>query len=256
MSSKNTWFWYELMTTDPVAAAAFYTELLGWKAEPFPDSAMNYTVVSSASGGIGGIMTHSAEAKAMGAPPAWMGVVHVADAAAVAGQVAALGGTVLVGPFPIPNVGTYGVFADPTGAVFGVLQPTGPDGDDSRSEAGRVCWNELWSSDVKKALGFYQALFGWVETGSMDMGPAGTYHMYGTSPENSLGGAAAKMPEQPMSAWAHYFVVTDIDAAAATIKRLGGNVFMGPHDVPGGRIVMATDPQGAVFALHAAAPAS
>ena len=30
--SANTWFWYELMTTDPKAATAFYTALLGWKA--------------------------------------------------------------------------------------------------------------------------------------------------------------------------------------------------------------------------------
>lgn len=253
MKSSNTWFWYELMTTDPTAATAFYTALLGWKAEKFPDSSMDYTIVSSASGGLGGIMTHSPEAQAMGAPPAWMGVVCVDDAAASAARCKELGGQIFVPPFPIPNVGTYGVFADPTGAVFGVLQPDGPDeAPPSRAEVGRVCWDELWTSDAAKALAFYEGMFGWAETGSMDMGPAGIYRMYGPKGGAHLGGIAPKMPEQPVSAWTFYFVVDDIVAAAARVAELGGRVFMGPHDVPGGRILMGFDPQGAVFALHAA----
>jgi rhodanese-related sulfurtransferase len=41
-----------------------------------------------------------------------------------------------------------------------------------------------------------------------------------------------------------------LDAAVARIASNGGQVLMGPHEVPGGSwIVQAVDPQGAAFAL-------
>ncbi len=43
----------------------------------------------------------------------------------------------------------------------------------------------------------------------------------------------------------------------ARVKELGGQVLNGPMDVPGGdKIAQCMDPQGAVFALHSAAPQS
>lgn len=126
-----------------------------------------------------------------------VGVGSVADTIAKAAE---LGGTLLAGPMPVPGVGIYAVLADPTGAAFSIMQP---DSDDSGptpdpNDLGRVSWNELWSSEPEKAWAFYSELFGWVETGTMDMGPGGLYRMYGTTREGqSLGGFAQKMPEQP-----------------------------------------------------------
>ncbi|TIN07291.1 MAG: VOC family protein, partial [Mesorhizobium sp.] len=34
-NSPTSFFWYELMTTDLDAAEAFYTDVVGWKAQPF-----------------------------------------------------------------------------------------------------------------------------------------------------------------------------------------------------------------------------
>jgi hypothetical protein len=62
----------------------------------------------------------------------------------------------------------------------------------------------------------------------------------------------AEMPGPPQ--WLYYILVQDIEAASSTVKELGGGVFMGPMEVPGGdRIAMCTDPQGATFAIHAKA---
>ena len=50
--------------------------------------------------------------------------------------------------------------------------------------------------------------------------------------------------------WLYYFVVDDIDAAAARLKAAGGKVLNGPMSAPGGAwIVQAQDPQGVFFAL-------
>ena len=41
---------------------------------------------------------------------------------------------------------------------------------------GEFCWNELMTSDTKKAQAFYQDLFGWTST-KQDMGES-TYTMF------------------------------------------------------------------------------
>jgi predicted enzyme related to lactoylglutathione lyase len=48
-----------------------------------------------------------------------------------------------------------------------------------------------------------------------------------------------------------YFTVEDLDGAAARIAELGGEVVVAPMAVPGGRILVAHDPQDAYFALMA-----
>jgi predicted enzyme related to lactoylglutathione lyase len=65
----------------------------------------------------------------------------------------------------------------------------------------------------------------------------------------------AEMPAPPH--WLYYIMVPDIEAAVSTVKSSGGQVFMGPLEVPGGdMIAMCMDPQGASFAVHAKATAA
>jgi predicted enzyme related to lactoylglutathione lyase len=48
--------------------------------------------------------------------------------------------------------------------------------------------------------------------------------------------------------WRFYFVVPDIDEAAAKVASAGGTLLNGPHPIPGGDLmIVASDPQGAVF---------
>ena len=50
--------------------------------------------------------------------------------------------------------------------------------------------------------------------------------------------------------WLYYFNVEDIGAARSRIATAEGEVLQGPHQVPTGAwIVVARDPQGAMFAL-------
>ena len=53
------------------------------------------------------------------------------------------------------------------------------------------------------------------------------------------------------SHWLVYFGIDDIHAAADQIGSSGGTVTVEPREVPGGRILVAQDPQGAIFALFA-----
>ena len=49
--------------------------------------------------------------------------------------------------------------------------------------------------------------------------------------------------------WMSYFTVDDVDAAAAKVKELGGNVCVPPTDIPVGRFAVVSDPAGATFSL-------
>ena len=81
------------------------------------------------------------------------------------------------------------------------------------------------------------------------MGPMGKYRIFGADGVQ-MGGMMDKPENIPVSAWGFYINVDGIDAAAERIKANGGQVLMGPHEVPGGSwIVQAMDPQGAAFAL-------
>jgi uncharacterized protein len=51
------------------------------------------------------------------------------------------------------------------------------------------------------------------------------------------------------SHWLVYFGSDSVDDDAARIGELGGQVVVPPTPIPGGRILVAQDPQGAVFGL-------
>jgi predicted enzyme related to lactoylglutathione lyase len=111
----------------------------------------------------------------------------------------------------------------------------------------------LITTDHEAAYDFYADLFGWEKTDAMDMGEMGTYQMYGQG-EETYGGMFNKPEDMPAPPhWLLYVKVPDVEAAAAKVTELGGQVLNGPMDVPGGdQIVQCMDPQGGVFALHSA----
>ena len=102
-------------------------------------------------------------------------------------------------------------------------------------------------------MAFYQDMFGWEPSEAMDMGPDGKYQMFKQG-SRTIGGMMKKPPQAPQPAWLYYFRVKDIDVAAETVKKDGGQVMMGPMEVPNGEwVFQGVDPQGAVFALFKSA---
>jgi hypothetical protein len=54
----------------------------------------------------------------------------------------------------------------------------------------------------------------------------------------------------PVSLWAFYFRVPEIDAAKTYVEANGGQVVNGPMEIPGGEYVLqGFDPQGAMFSI-------
>jgi predicted enzyme related to lactoylglutathione lyase len=191
------------------------------------------------------------QAAKMGAPPHWMANVQVDDVDAAAALAKKLGGQVHKQPEDIPTVGRFAVIADPQGASISIFKPDGGTMDlHDNTKEGEFCWCELLTSDSAAAFKFYSELCGWKILQEMDMGPMGTYRIYGIG-DKQLGGMMTTPKGAPMPPmWMYYVETSDLDAAQARATRRGAKVINGPMDVPGGRMVQLTDPQGAAFALH------
>jgi predicted enzyme related to lactoylglutathione lyase len=240
------------MTKDPKAAIAFYTEVVGWKTQPFEGT--DYTMWVGSQGPLGGVMKLPEEAAKMGAPSHWMSHVQVADVDATTAQAKKLGAKIYKEPSDIPNVGRFSVLADPQGAVISVFKPsTMMMEQHDISKDGEFCWSELMTSDSAAAFKFYSQLFGWKSLQEMDMGPNGMYRIYGIG-ETQLGGMMTTPKGAPMPpAWLYYVGTSDLEASLGRATKKGAKVINGPMDIPGGgRIAQLIDPQGAAFAFHQA----
>lgn len=249
----SDFFWYELMTTDVAAAEAFYRKVVGWTAQPFEGSAMDYVVFSAGGRGVAGVMLLPEEAKAMGTPPCWMGYIFARDTDAATDGVRKAGGSVYREPADIPGVGRFSVVADPHGAAFMLMTPNGPDQPPAAPMTpGHIGWRELYAGDGKSAFDFYAKQFGWKKVRDFDMGEMGNYLVFGMGDDDGVGGIMTKPPQMPAPAWQFYFNVPDIQSGAKRVTDNGGRITMGPMEVPGGAwVVNAQDPQGAHFALLA-----
>ncbi len=248
-NKHGDFIWYELMTSDPDGAAAFYGPLLGWTFSSANQPDMDYRQFSHGSDMIGGCMKLPGGAPM---PPMWLGYIRVDDVDKSTAQIRAAGGQVHMVPQDIPGVGRFALVADPQGVPFYIMRSASDGSSQSFSyetpKVGHCAWNELSTTDPSAAIAFYTGQFGWVHDGDMDMGPLGKYSFIRHGEQ--IGAIMPKMPEQPAPAWAYYFQVPDIDAAKATAQSNGGQVFHGPSEVPGGDwIISGLDPQGAIFSL-------
>jgi len=246
--------WHELLTTDPDAAIPFYRSIVGWDVTPFPDNP-SYRIWATGRRQDGGLMQLPDDLQRMGIPPHWLFYVGVPNADATIAKATALGGQLRMPAQEIPNVGRFAVLADPQGVVFCILQPIMEgDGEDAPPKPGEFSWHELLTTDWQAGFTFYRDLFGWQRMDSMDIGPMGTYLIWGRH-GMQMGGMFNKPPEMPAPPhWMCYIMVPNADAAAAKAPELGGKVLNGPMEVPGGdRIAQLMDPQGAAISVHSTA---
>jgi predicted enzyme related to lactoylglutathione lyase len=254
----GAFIWYELMTSDANAAAKFYGDVVGWTIAAETDSKadMDYRMIGRSDGGqAGGVLQLSAGMQEHGAYPIWLPYFHVADVDATIAAMEADGAKVLM-PAVDHEVGRFAMLSDPQGVVFYLMKPVPPTGmEDMASDvfapntAQHVAWNELASPDLGGAKAFYGKHFTFTFDNVMPMGPAGDYCFidhYG----QQLGGIMPRFEDSAPAQWLMYFRVPSVTQAKAAIETGGGQVMMGPHEVPGGdHVVVALDPQGARFGV-------
>jgi predicted enzyme related to lactoylglutathione lyase len=126
LADPGEWIWSSVMTRDPDTDAAFYQNVFGYEAFEIPsDDGSTHILLSTddyARASLNALPAGTAKRH-----PHWLNFVRVTSATDMAARVEALGGRVLVKPFPDRHGGLVAVVADPAGAPFGLLEWTDAD---------------------------------------------------------------------------------------------------------------------------------
>ncbi|MGW7821540.1 VOC family protein [Streptomyces puniciscabiei] len=238
--------WTELGTSDLEGAKRFYTELFGWRPETDPrQEAGGYTVAHLGDAAVAALTPLYQESQ----PVAWNVSFAVTDADTAVRRVEEAGGTVILGPVDVFDVGRFAVALDPTGAVFQLWQARSFPGAGLFNAPGTLGWVELATRHTERARDFYTTVFGWSVNASE------AYTQWGID-GGDFGGMADmgdRFPPQVPPHWLPYFAVDDVDATAEVAQRAGGAIVLAPVSVPDGpRVAVLRDPQGAAFGVYRA----
>ncbi|AKF10724.1 Glyoxalase/bleomycin resistance protein/dioxygenase [Sandaracinus amylolyticus] len=237
--------WRELTTDDVEKAKAFYSALFGWRFVDFPmgEGAPPYPIAHVGEKSIGGIMK-----KPEGAPfpPFWLSYVSVEDVDATVARMSELGGSTMMPPTDVPEVGRLAIVSDFAGATIGLLKSNGDDPAGGRPQPGEFCWETITSPDLARAKKVYTSVLGWIET--QMPGGSSTVFATGTGMEDGVADLGKAEGFPPM--WVTYVVVETVEAARAKAETLGATIVVPLIEVPNvGRISFIQDPTGAHIGL-------
>jgi predicted enzyme related to lactoylglutathione lyase len=116
---------------------------------------------------------------------------------------------------------------------------------------GVPCWVDTLTSDVSRALPFYEAVFGWAFDGPGPMpDPSGGYYVARRRGRDVAGVGSTPPGAQLPPVWSTYVSVTSVEEAAQRAASAGATVLVAPFDaLPAGRAAVIADPAGAVIGL-------
>lgn len=114
----NPFVHIELMANDIGKAKAFYGQLFDWKLEDMDMGSMTYTMIKVGDGTGGGMMQNPMP----DAPSMWLSYVDVDDLEGATAKAKKLGATVMKDVTEVPNMGSFSIITDPTGAMLGLWE--------------------------------------------------------------------------------------------------------------------------------------
>jgi predicted enzyme related to lactoylglutathione lyase len=116
---SNPFSYAELHTQDTAAAKSFYGRLFDWKLSDHPNAKGTYTEIDLGEGFPAGLLKNAGPT----ATSHWLPYIKVADVAASTARAKELGASPIQECVEIPE-GVFSMLLDPTGAPFGLYQPS------------------------------------------------------------------------------------------------------------------------------------
>ncbi|MCF8568960.1 VOC family protein [Gordonia sp. HY002] len=246
--------WFDLASSDPDRAAAFYGELFGWDVSE-PNAELDGYRNFSANGRlVAGLI----QAPGEGVADVWSVYFKVADAAAEVEKAQSAGGSVIVPPMPVGDLGVTALLTDPAGAAYGLWQVGSHAGFSERGTHGTPYWFDEMTMDYAASTDYYTRTLHWeleeVGTGG-DPNSTGPDRYSVVTPPGAADSAAGIMSAAGMfgdghpSFWQVYITVDDVAATLAKVTALGGEVLMPGEVTPWGTLASFKDPMGAAICL-------
>lgn len=230
MQPNHTPTWIDL-ETDVAQAQAFYGAVLGWSTRPLP-SAPGWVVAT--------VDGKDVAALGPGKPRPWALMLRADD---IDSRMAAAGERVSLPVGAVGSLGRLGRVVPPGGGELGLWAAGEFSGFSLSGAVGTPVWFELRTTEVDAAAGFFAT---WLDVEPKPLGGDGSVALFCEGRPRF--GVRPLWAEEPDVRWLVYFAVASADSAAEAVQSAGGVVAAGPQDTPFGRVFLARDPMGAVFA--------
>ncbi|MFO1477334.1 MAG: VOC family protein [Verrucomicrobiota bacterium] len=237
--------WADLVTDDLAGAQKFYSGLFGWTFRDYD----GYLVAANDERPLCGMFQRpkpSDPAK----KPRWIGYISVPSVGRVAQTVTNAGGRILASAQKLPNRGEQATFADPEGALFGVVRSSAGDPQDFLADPGDWIWIQLMSRDARKAAEFYRSVAGYDILENTNSARASDYILaaegYARATVRGLPADAADI----RPTWLLFVRVKSVPDSIARAKELGGKTLLEPRpELFGGKLAVVGDPSGAAVGI-------
>ena len=173
--------WTDLGSGDQEASKAFYSELFGWTYQEFPmdeSGELTYSMAVKEGSFVAGIYTQAPEQKeAWAFRPIGTCTSPWTTWTRSQARVESCGGSVIVAPFDVFDLGRTAIISDPSGGAVFLWQGKDHKGAGVQNEHGAIGWAELLSTDPQAAIQFFTSLLG-VESETAVMSDGNEYTVY------------------------------------------------------------------------------
>lgn len=237
--------WVDLVTDDALVAQKFYSALFGWKFYDYG----GYLVGMNDDRPLCG-MFQRPRPKDRAAVPRWFGYISVANVARAEKAVTQAGGKVLAAPKKMPGRGEQAVFADPEGAMFGVVKSSAGDPQDFLAAPGDWIWIQLLSRDGRKAAEFYRAVAGYEIVENTQSNHVSDFVLTSKGYARATVRTIRTDDAQVRPTWLPFVRVLNVAESVAKAKELGGKGLIEPQaGLFDGKLALIADPTGAAIGI-------
>lgn len=236
--------WADIFTTEPNTTARFYASLFGWTSRTVTDDGGKYTLLSSESGPVAGVV-RGPDRKDKRPAARWVGWFSSQRLESTAASIEAAEGRVVAGPRDVPERGEHLLAVDPEGALFGLMNSSMGDPTDKEPAEGELIWFHLFSYNPEQASIFYANTTGLSPSPWQDAG-----FVLSDDDEPRAGISLLSEDTTADPTWVPFFLVTDIERKLKVARRLGAKLVVDPTTLENGSVVaIMTDTNGGVFAM-------
>lgn len=226
--------WFDLVSSNPDAAQAFYSDLFGWQfGTPAGDG---YRLISGGGEALGGLVASSDVDAGSEFPSQWVPVLAVTDVMQATGAATANGGKLVRSPFTT-SAGIFATVRDPRGALL-VLY-TGTEGFplDAAQKLNTWYWADLLTDSPSWTKAFYKAVAG------LEIRQDGELTVFASNGQ-ARGGVVQVSRSRIEPTWLPYVAVSDVRKTARRSQELGG----GPLTITDDAAILL-DPTGAAIGV-------
>ena len=237
--------WADLVTDNALVAQKFYTALFGWTFYDYG----GYLVGRHDDRPLCG-MFQRPRPKDRVAEPRWFGYISVGNVERTQQAVTKAGGWVMAEPKKMAKRGEQAVFADPEGALFGVIKSSGGDPEDFLAETGEWIWIQLLSRDARKAAEFYRAIAGYEIVENTASGRVSDYILTSEGYARATVRTIRSGDSKVKPTWLPFVRVKNVGESVARTKELGGKALLEPKpELFNGKVAVIADPTGAAIGI-------